>query len=29
VNNLDGSIWFESTKGKGSKFFFKVPKENI
>lgn len=29
VNNLNGSIWFESTKGKGSKFFFKVPKENI
>lgn len=29
VNNLNGSIWFESIKGKGSKFFFKVPKENI
>ena len=29
VNNLNGSIWFESEKGKGSKFFFRVPKENI
>ncbi len=29
VNNLKGSIWLESNKGKGSKFFFKVPKENI
>ena len=26
INNLNGSIWLESQKGIGSKFFFRVPK---
>jgi two-component system, chemotaxis family, sensor kinase Cph1 len=27
VNNLNGSIWLESKKGEGSKFYFRIPKE--